>query len=136
MRTYESFFDEFGAALQFRWYFGENGNAFDECITDLSWLALGPPGFVIVIAQPADVLCDTDDGGLAWFIVSLSRASREWAAPVELGEWWDRPAIPFHVVLHCLPGQADSVSTLWREAGAVVAMLDGDTSAMADHPSS
>lgn len=28
----------FFAAMQFPYYFGYNGNAFDECLTDLDWL--------------------------------------------------------------------------------------------------
>src|SRR5262249_52404434 len=38
-RTVRAFFDEVSAALQFPYYFGENWAAFDECITDLDWLA-------------------------------------------------------------------------------------------------
>ena len=26
-------------------------------------------------------------------------AAEEWSRPVERGEWWDRAAVPFHVVL-------------------------------------
>jgi hypothetical protein len=38
MQTVQQLFDEFAAALQFPWYFGENWAAFDECLTDLAWL--------------------------------------------------------------------------------------------------
>jgi len=38
MKDYQGLYNEFGAALQFPYYFGENWNAFDECIKDLSWL--------------------------------------------------------------------------------------------------
>ena len=38
MRTTPALYDEFAAALQFPYYFGENGAAFDDCLTDLAWL--------------------------------------------------------------------------------------------------
>jgi hypothetical protein len=124
MRSYAGLFDEFAAALQFPWYFGENGNAFDECIADLSWLPR-QSGYVLVIADPQEVLADTEDDGLSWLVGSLSRANEEWATPVELGEWWDRPAVPFHVVLQCGIGDAAKVSERWAAAGAVVVPLEG-----------
>jgi hypothetical protein len=31
---------------------------------------------------------------------TLYDAGDEWARPISLGEWWDRPAVPFHVILH------------------------------------
>ena len=119
MHTCERLFDEFAAALQFPWYFGENPDAFDECITDLCWL---PPqsGYVIVVTDPNEVLADADADALAWLVGSLSRARDEWARPVALGEWWDRPAVPFNVVLQSLPGDAASAKVRWATAGASV----------------
>ena len=38
MRSWQALFDEISAALQFPYYFGENLNAFDECVADIEWL--------------------------------------------------------------------------------------------------
>jgi hypothetical protein len=118
MRDYVGLFDEFAAALQFPWYFGENGNAFDECIADLSWLPQ-QFGYVLVIVDPKQVLVDVDDG-LSWLVRSLSRAAKEWATPVEVGEWWDRSAVPFHVVLQCDVDEVAGVIERWAAAGALI----------------
>ena len=52
-RSTQALFDEFAAALQFPYYFGENWNAFDECLADLEWL----PGeaYVVLLANAAVV---------------------------------------------------------------------------------
>jgi hypothetical protein len=119
MCTYEGLFDEFAATLQFPWYFSENPDSFDECMTDLSWL---PPqsGYVIVVTDPSEVLADAGLDALTWLVSSLSRAHRQWARPVELGEWWDRPAVPFNVLLQSLPGEAAAVKIRLEKAGASV----------------
>lgn len=119
MHTMQDLFDEFAAALQFPWYFGENADAFDECVTDLGWL---PPqsGYVLVISDPGEVLAEAGADALAWLTDSLTRAGEEWSHPVEQGEWWDRPAVPFHVVLQPAPGDAATVAARWTAAGAVV----------------
>ena len=41
-KTTAALFDEFAAALQFPCYFGENWDAFDECLNDLEWLRAMP----------------------------------------------------------------------------------------------
>jgi hypothetical protein len=119
MRTLQGLFDEFAAALQFPWYFGENADAFDECLADLGWLS-PQEGYVIVINDPGEVLADAGPDALSWLVDSLTRAHQEWAHPVELGEWWDRPAVPFHVVLQLAVGDAATVTQRWAGAGALV----------------
>src|SRR5437879_2485828 len=51
MSTPAGLFDEFAAALQFPYYFGENWNAFDECINDLEWLRSSAYLLIIVNAD-------------------------------------------------------------------------------------
>jgi len=124
MRSYQALFDEFAAALQFPWYFGENGNAFDECLTDLAWLPV-QAGYVIMVDNPGAVLADAQDEALEWLVGSLRRATEEWATPIVRGESWDRPSVPFHVVLHVDEEDAPKVEAAWSAAGAVVASYSG-----------
>jgi hypothetical protein len=117
MRTLPGVFDEFAAAFQFPLYFGENKDAFDECIADLAGLPTGA-GFVVVVVDPDEVLIDAGNEALAWLLHTLESATAVWGQPVELGEWWDRPAVPFHVVL---AGQHDDLKIAadrWAAAGA------------------
>jgi hypothetical protein len=127
MRRLGGVFDEFAAALQFGWFFGENPDAFDECVADLDDL---PPrrGYVIVVTEPDQVMADPlgvdvkaarlSSPRLEWLASSLSRACEIWGDPRRLAEWWDdRPPVPFHVVL---AGEADVLRVAeprWRDAG-------------------
>jgi len=123
MRTQRAMFDEASAALQFPWYFGENPDAFDECIADLAWLA-PQSGYVLVISAPDEVLVDEDVSELAWLVDSFTRACEELARPVELGEWWDRPAVPFHIVLQAAVDKGAQLTARWTETGAALKPLD------------
>lgn len=117
MRTLDGLFDEFAAAHQFPLYFGENWAAFDECLADLETLPAGK-GYVVTITEPEQVLADAGDAALRLLADSLESAAAAWSQPVELGEWWDRPAIPFHVVL---AGERDAIELAarrWSSAGA------------------
>lgn len=118
MRTLSGLFDEFAAALQFPLYFGENKDAFDECITELEGLPVSR-GHVVTIMEPDQVLVDERDDDLDWLVRSLESAAAGWSHPVELGEWWDRPAVPFHVVL---AGEHDAMKVAirrWSSGGIV-----------------
>ncbi len=96
MRTVDGLFDEFAASLQFPWYFGRNWGAFDECLADLGWIDF--QSLVIVVFDARLVLVDELLDTPA-FLRGVLGAYEVFAHPVELGEWWDRPAKPFHIVL-------------------------------------
>jgi hypothetical protein len=104
MRTVEGLFDEMAAALQFPYYFAENWTAFSECLADMDWLPM-TVGIVILVFDAAEVLADAAEVELGVLVRLIETARRAYSEPVELGEWWDRPAVPFHVVLHstCIP---------------------------------
>ena len=115
MRSLDDLWDEFAAALQFPYYFGENWAAFDECIKDLGWLP-SEAGYAIVVGQPQLVL-DQSAADFSVLVRVLTEAVAEWAAPVALGEWWDRPPVPFNVILAAGVSELDDVQARWGAAG-------------------
>lgn len=119
MRTFEGMFDEMAAALQSPHYFGENWAAFDECLADMDWLPLNV-GIVVVVSDPGDVLADTNDAELGVLVRAIVHAGATYSQPIESGERWDRPAVPFHVVLLSTPAEASAVRSRWQAAGAVI----------------
>jgi len=117
MRTVDRLFDEVSAALQFPYYFGENWSAFHECLADMDWL---PPsaGIVIMVLDAVEVLCDEPDAEMDVLVRVVGHAANTYAEPIDRGEWWDRPALPFHVVLQASPGDEALVRMRWRASGA------------------
>ncbi|GAB2573351.1 barstar family protein [Kribbella endophytica] len=95
-RTSDALFDQFAEAAKFPEYFGRNWSALDECLADLEWL----PGtaYVVTLENPERLLEDEplSRGAFERMIVGVAE---EWAAVVAEGEYWDRPSIPFHLVL-------------------------------------
>jgi len=71
---------EVGAALQFPPYYGENFDAMDECLHDLSWMPAD--SYLIVVLDVERVLPD-DDAGLKSFLSCLSEAARVWDEPAD-----------------------------------------------------
>ncbi|WP_062463230.1 barstar family protein [Demequina soli] len=124
MRSRRGVLDEFAAALQFPPYFGDNEDAFNECIAELEALPAGA-GYVVTITEPDQVLADEDAAALEWLVRSLTSAAADWAQSIELGEWWDRPAVPFHVVLAGENAHVVQAARRWSSAGAAVIPLGG-----------
>jgi len=115
MRTLNDLYDEFSAACQFPLYFGENLMSFDECLSSLDNQDLGK-GIVLAIVEPDQVLLDSVEAELELFLSCLINAASEWGEKIDSGEWWDRPAIPFHVILAGSQEQLDSCTAKWRSA--------------------
>jgi hypothetical protein len=119
MKTVDSLFDEFAAALQFPHYFGENWNALDECLTDLDWLS--GDSYLLLVADAPLVLTQEDPGEFAAFVKVVIRAAKEWAGRRIGTEPWDRPQTPFYVVLQCLETQSHQLEQRVRDAGGEMA---------------
>jgi RNAse (barnase) inhibitor barstar len=95
-RTLDTFFSAVSTTLNFPDYFGRNWEALKDCLTDLDWL---PGDSYLLIFRNADQLFADELIERTTFLRIMNIIAEEWAVPVALGEWWDRPAIPFHVIL-------------------------------------
>ncbi len=122
MRVTPRLMDEVAAALQFPHYFGENWAALDECLSDMEWF-LPSLGIVVVVRDADAVLADEPSEELEALVTAMRKASMAYAKPIEDGEWWDRPALPFHVVLQVAPELFDKATRRWTGAGAATAPL-------------
>ncbi|AHH15909.1 barstar family protein [Nocardia nova SH22a] len=92
MRTAAGLLDEFAAAFQFPYYFGDNRDAFDECLRDLDEFVGAAPGYVAVVRDSADLLADQRED-LEWFDAAMNDAA----------DYWARRAVAFRVVLQHRP---------------------------------
>jgi hypothetical protein len=117
MRTEQQLFDELAAALQFPYYFGENWDALNECVADLSWLPA--EGYLLVITDGAQILADSSETEWEIFVRQMNDAGHEWSEPSGEGEGWARPATPFHVVLQADGGDFESLSERVARAGVI-----------------
>ena len=91
--TSESLFQEFAAALQFPYYFGNNWDAFDECIADLSWL---PADKYLLFCTDLDRILSENANDLNTFFILIKDAILEWSKNNEF-----RKASPFLIIFHC-----------------------------------
>jgi hypothetical protein len=66
-------------------------------LNHLCWL--GGLAYVIAIDQAGYLLKHELENTLNLFLRLMNDVCEQWAAPVNLGEDWDRPAIPFHLLL-------------------------------------
>lgn len=97
MRTKAGLLEEFKSRLDFPNYFGYNWDALADCLADLDWLR----GFAyaLVVEDSQELLADESPDETKRFRDLIENVAARWAEPVSLGQDWDRPAIPFHVLL-------------------------------------
>ncbi len=118
-KTAEKLFDEFAAALQFPYYFGENWDAFDECISDLEWL--NGDAFGVVIFNANELLCQmpTDLDILIRDIASSN---------LELKEAGKR----FVTIFHCEGAHKANFSQKLHSLGALFQEIDIKTDSISN----
>lgn len=96
-RTVQGWFDECSASWQFPYYFGENWNAFDECLTDLEWL---PADAYILLVTNSPLLLEVEPPEeLTTLLTILESAGREWSQ--EITGQFPRQPRAFHVLMQC-----------------------------------
>lgn len=98
MTTVKGVHREFCQRLEFPDYYGQNSAALFDCLQDLGWLHA--ESFLLVITNAESLLCDEPDEEIRLLLDLLERVCQVWAEPIALGESWDRPAVPFHVIFH------------------------------------
>jgi hypothetical protein len=111
----ERLFQEWAAALQFPYYFGNNWDALDECLADLAWL---PASGYLLFATNVEAILPGQGSELSILISILYKVAREWANPVEQASPGRRSAVPFRVVFHADPNKQALGERRLREAGA------------------
>jgi RNAse (barnase) inhibitor barstar len=106
-KTVPDFFNEIGAALQFPYYFGENWDAFDECITDLSWI--DGKAYLLMVSQANLLLQGSTQKDFQILIQVLSDAHETWLAQPQLVNSQEQPTA-FHVLFTCSDGDLSTFS--------------------------
>ncbi len=117
--TEAALFDEFGAALQFPDYFGENWDALFECLCDLEWLA--GDAYLLFITD-GELVLEREPKEFKNLIEVLARAAEEWAK----AEDSQGVARPFHIVLQCGTDRAARLEARVRESGHKFEVLSSD----------
>lgn len=98
MATVQGLMDEFGAALQFFDGFGENWYALKDCLCYLDEWMKGD-AYILIITRPWRLLRDESSEQLDWLYTTLNEVGDWWSKPIANNEPYNRPPIPFHVVL-------------------------------------
>ena len=98
MQVAADFYNEVSSKLKLPDYFGRNLNALDECVTDLEWV--DGNSAVVIVVRNADLMLKGERDLFEGFVDVMTSAGEEWANPIQDGNEWDRPAVPFHMVLH------------------------------------
>jgi hypothetical protein len=107
--TEAALFDECAAAWQFPYYFGENWDAFEECITDLEWLPA--KAYVFFVNRAIHLLEKEPKERFDLLLSVLQNSAKEWGQPT-----YGHPA-KFHVLLQGTATEQPSLERRLQGAG-------------------
>jgi RNAse (barnase) inhibitor barstar len=97
MKDTEGVFDEFAAAFQFPYYFGENWAAFNDCLTDLSWLPAA--AYLVCITKADQLLSSEAPASFEVLVEYLQDIARGWGGENPNLALMGRKATPFHILM-------------------------------------
>lgn len=118
--TVPDFFNEVGAALQFPYYFGENWDSFDECITDLSWI--DGDAYLLMVSQANLLLQDAAQKDFQILMQVLSDAHETWLTQPQIVNEDEQPTA-FHVLFACSDADRSAFSQRLAETGVEFQVL-------------
>jgi hypothetical protein len=98
MRTVQQAMDEFAAALQFPWYYGDNLDAFWDCVCDLSWLSPFSHISLVVFDAPL-LLIDAASAEAERFTSLLADAGAAWLDSAKRGDRENSEPVIFSIIL-------------------------------------
>jgi len=127
MRTHDALMTEFGAALQFFDGFGENWEALRDCLQCLDELYLDAQAFIILVTHSEELLADDKRANVKLFFKKMNTAGEFLSTAIEDGDRYDRPPIPFHVVLKCDPKKTEAVRSVLIKNSVNFEELDPDS---------
>jgi|SRR5579884_2902893 len=103
MGSLQKLYDEFAAALQFPYYFGDNIPALDECLADLEWLPAD--AYILFIFDSPLLLVSESQATLTVVLETLRDVQETWNTKHPATSAAAGSGIPFHVVFQCLPSE-------------------------------
>jgi len=123
LATTDLLFNAMQAAFHLPGYFGHNWDALDECLSDLSWFPATQ--YQVAISNWERVL-EAEPRSKLIFERMMLRVAEEWATPIQEGQSWDRPSIPFHWIICVAPGESTVAmnGTIRLNSGIEVPVLD------------
>jgi RNAse (barnase) inhibitor barstar len=92
--TFPAMFDQYASQFSLPEYFGRNGAALEECLSDLEWLPAA--AYIVMVSQAHRLLENEGAEALAGHVASLLSIATDWSA-ARSGAL-RRPETPFHAV--------------------------------------
>jgi RNAse (barnase) inhibitor barstar len=120
-RTANHFFNEIAAAMQFPYYFGENGSALTDCITDLEWLPAD--AYLLAIPDAAEFLIDEIPDHFESVVQIFAAANEQWVTPNQYFPR-DRQPTPFHVLFQCAEAELAHFRDRMQRSGVEAEVVD------------